>query len=219
MKVCRTEQTKKNINKNLPVIDVRLDITPQEKTTMLVDTGAQISLINNKIIADQTLINPENKITIQSIHGSERTLGDISANIHKNNQVIPIQLQVTKNSFLKEDGILGYDILGEKAVINGPNRTVTINTGKSQVKFPICSIQDLNMCELNRIQLEIPETEMNSKLVHDTRINDTIQQFQNIEYVTKNEISPTYLKNLTRTQDITQEINESKIRIQQHYKS
>lgn len=180
---------------------------------MLIDTGAQISLINNKIVADHALINPRNKIIIQSIHGSESTLGDITAKIHKNNEIIPIQLQVTRNSFLKEDGILGYDILGEKAVINGPNRTVTINTGKSQVKFPITSNYDLDRSGFNKIQVNRQEPEMNYKHNNYPEINNIIAKFQSIEYLNDNERNQTYIKNLSEIQNRTQEISKSKIRI------
>lgn len=76
---------------------------------MLLDTGAQISLINPDVIQNKSLINTRNKTTISSIHGSENTIGEINANILKDNKNIPIQLHVTKNPILKEDGILGYD--------------------------------------------------------------------------------------------------------------
>lgn len=162
---------------------------------MLIDTGAQISLINNNIIEDQSLINKKNKITISSIHGSENTLGDISTKILKNNISIPIQLQVTKNQVLKEDGILGYDILGDKAIINGPQKTLIINSGNSLIEFPIKT-------KTNRINLN--------------SINDTeneIQAFHKINYLTEEDIDPQYEFNLQRVKTITQEISEVKIKI------
>lgn len=204
--VCHVEQTKPK-STILPVIDIKLDITPQEKTKMLVDTGAQISLINQNIIANQELINPENKITLRSIHGSESTLGDISATIYKNNDTIPVQLQVTKNSFLTEDCILGYDILGERAIINGPNKTVTINTGNSSVHYPICGNHPKETCNNFIIK---PDVESND---HTNEINMIIQEFQNIDYLTRQDTNPKYCKNLNIVKKITQEINDSKIRI------
>lgn len=103
---------------------------------MLIDTGAQISLINNKVIDDPSIINTKNKIKISSIHGSENTMGEISTAILKDNTSIPIQLQVTKNEFLGEDGILGYDVIGKTAIINGPEKTLTINSENSKMEFP-----------------------------------------------------------------------------------
>lgn len=193
MKVCRTEQTK--YLTSLPVIDIHLDIVPQRQTSMLVDTGAQVSLINNSIIKNPALINTENKITISSIHGSESTLGDISANIISNQaNPIPIQLQVTKNKLLKEDGILGYDILGENAIINGPDKILTINSNSSYFKIPIKNHKTNTQINLINIDKEIKE-------------------FHNIEYVSFNETNPEYKYNLKKVQSITQEINENQIQI------
>lgn len=59
---------------------------------MLVDTEAQVSLITNKVIESPRLINPNKKITISSIHGSQNTLGEIKANIHKNNSKISVRI-------------------------------------------------------------------------------------------------------------------------------
>lgn len=160
---------------------------------MLIDTGSQISLINNKSIPNKALINTQNKIKISSIHGSENTLGEISANIHKDNTTIPIQLQVTKNSFLKEDGIIGYDVLGGKAIINGPTNTVTINSGNSKLVFPIKT----NKRQDNRV----------------TNITEEIDQFNIINYLSEEEINPQYKINLRKVQSITEEISPTKIQI------
>lgn len=160
---------------------------------MLIDTGAQISIINKNSIQDQSKINTRNKITISSIHGSERTLGEIDAKISKEDKTIPIQLQVTKNTFLNEDGILGYDMIGENAIIDGPNRTITINSRETQLAFPIRRHSD-NNAFVNLLFNEI-------------------KKFQKIEYLKNNEINPQYEINLRRVQSITQEINLTKIKI------
>lgn len=161
---------------------------------MLVDTGAQISLINNKIIQDQSKINRNNKIIISSLHGSEKTLGNISTKIRKDNTTIPIKLQVTNNEFLKEDGILGYDIIGDKAIVDGPNKKLTINSEYSAVDFPIRTND--NITNINLIQT--PEE---------------IQDLYQINYVTNEEIHPHYKANLQLVRSITEEISETKIKI------
>lgn len=161
---------------------------------MLVDTGAQVSLINNNIITNQSLINPENKITISSIHGSEDTLGDISATIHKNNTEIPIQLQVTNNKLLKEDGILGYDIIGEKVIIDGPNKKLFLNAGNTVLTFPV-------------------KSHRNQNVINTIKINDEIQSLGNIEYLSQNEINPHYERNLKGVKTITHQISPKKIKI------
>lgn len=193
IEVCRSAQTNPN-PRPLPVIDINLDISPKRKARMLLDTGAQISLINKNAIKNKDLINTENKITISSIHGSEKTLGEIAATIQKDNSKIPIQLQVTKNSFLKEDGIIGYDVIGENAIINGPTKTLTIFSNNSQVDFPISSHEQNSYTNL-------------------ITVNNAIQELHEIEYLGYNEIYPNYNLNLKTVKSITHEINENKIRI------
>lgn len=161
---------------------------------MLVDTGAQVSLVTNKIIRNKELINPENKITISSIHGSEDTLGDISATIHENNTKIPIKLQVIKNTFLNEDGILGYDIIGEKAIIHGPRNNITLNSKDSVLKFPF-------------------KTNYRISTINSSDMNLEIQQLNKIEYISDNEMNTQYQVNLQTVRYITHQINHSKIKI------
>lgn len=194
MKVCHIGQTKFKI-KPLPTVNISLDISSQRKTNMLIDTGAQISLINNKIIKDKSLINQHNKITIRSIHGSEDTLGDIAASIHKDNTKIPIKLQVTENTFLKEDGILGYDIIGEKAIINGPCKMLTLNSNNSKFDFPINSYYN------------------NDNTVNSVNFIKEVETLQQIEYLNDHEINPYYKTKLQTVKSITHEINQYKIKI------
>lgn len=161
---------------------------------MLVDTGAQVSLVNKQIIENRSLINPNNKITIGSIHGSEDTLGDISAIIHEHNTTIPIKLQVIENTSLKEDGILGYDIIGKKAIINGPEKTLTLNSSSSRIKFPFRT--DTEISTINLIN-----------------INEEIQKLCEIGYLSDNEINPQYEANLHTVRSITRQINQFKVQI------
>lgn len=158
------------------------------------DTGAQVSLIKNEILPNQSLINKANCIKIKSLHGSEETLGEITATIEKNNIKIPIQLQVTKNKSLKEDGILGFDIIGERAVIDGPKKTLTFNTENSTVEFNINTFQQ-------------------HASISKPNIDDEIQRLQNIEYIDRNEINRQYEINLRKVRTITHQINHSCIRI------
>lgn len=106
-------------------------------------------------------------------------------------------MHVVKNAFINEDGILGYDVIGEKAVIHGPNKTITIKSSQSQIEFPLR--QHNNNTSINLITEELHE----------------LQQFQNIEYLNNNEINPQYEINLKRVQSITQQINPNKIKINQ----
>ena len=153
---------------------------------MLIDTGAQISLINNKKILDKSAINTNRQITIKSIHGEERTLGEVAANIQVNQTKIPIRLQVTKNQTLKEDGIIGYDIISKGAVINGPEKRITLKNENKIFQFPICS-------EENDLATEI-------KTLNNIYIDSAIEDDH-------------YETSIQRVKAITQEIGLNQIKI------
>lgn len=168
---------------------------------MLVDTGAQISLINKKLITNPAIINTQNKISINSIHGTEKTLGKLTTTINKGDLKIPIELHVTENTTLKEDGILGYDVLGKRAIINGPKQLLTLKSGEKAIQYPLTKVGNIN-------------TTINH--TREDNINEEITAFQKIEYISQEEENKRqYNQNLERVRNITHEINDSKIRITQ----
>lgn len=108
---------------------------------------------------------------------------------------------MTKNSTLKEDGILGYDVIGKRAILDGPNKTILINSGKSYVEFPLTGLH--NQSTINTINQEEQKEEEEKE----------IKSFHQIYYLNNAEINPQYAANLARVRSITQEINQSKIKI------
>lgn len=164
---------------------------------MLVDTGAQISLINKNSITNPSLINKNNTISISSIHGSEKTLGNLKTTINQGNLKIPIELHVTKNSSFQEDGILGYDIIGKRAIIDGPNKTITMSSGTSAVQIPINPFKHK---KINNIIINNPDEEISTLL--------------GIEYIREAEHDTgQYESNLQLVKTITRTIDSSKIKI------
>lgn len=174
---------------------MKLDISPNKNTTMLVDTGAQISLIKNNAVPNPKFIKKDNKITIKSLHGTEETLGKIDTTIHKENTKIPIQLHVTNNPAIKEDGILGYDFISKSGIVDGPNKLLKVQEGNASVQFPI-----------NTINHQITKQERDD-------LADEVKELFNIEYMNENEIFHKYKLNLQQVQNVTQEINEHQIKI------
>ena len=174
---------------------------------MLIDSGAQVSLINNKAITNQDLINKSKKITIKSLHGSEQTIGEISANIQKNQESIPIQLQVTKNNSLNPSsytGIIGYDIIGEKALLNGPEKLFTIKSDNKTINFELSTTETPSVNNLT--------TPVQDK----TDIESEITRLNNITFKENHEIYPHLQFRICQAQNITQEINDTKILISKH---
>lgn len=163
---------------------------------MLIDTGSQISLINSKNIRDHSLINKQKQIKISSIHGTESTLGNIETFINKNNVKLPIQLQVTNNSALKNNGIIGYDFLGGNTIINGPENTIIVNSEKGNIAFPI---------------KQTPAYNTNTNWIN---INKEIQDLINIEYLSDHELNHQYNLKRQQVRTITHKINKLKIQIE-----
>lgn len=163
---------------------------------MLIDTGSQISLINSEKIKDHSLIDKNNRINISSIHGTESTLGNINTFINTNNMKIPIQLQVTNNSSLRQNGIIGYDFLGEKAIINGPKNIVMINSKEGNIEIPI------------------KQNSLDHRKVNKIDINKEIDSFNKIEYLDEKEMNLQYKFNLQQVKTITHQLTETKITIQ-----
>lgn len=195
--VCHNEQTETAI-KPLPVVKFNLQISPNKNTTMLVDTGAQVSLIKNNVIPNESLINTRKQIILKSMHGTEKTLGEITTSICKNQTNIPIQLHVTKNCAIKEDGILGFDIIGEKAIVDGPNKKLTFCSNNSKIEFPINSEENITRDTSNKFY-------------------DEIQRLNNIMYITANDENPQYQANIREVKAITRKINNHKIQISSNH--
>lgn len=120
-----------------PPVNVNLDVYNKEKVNLVVDSGAQVSLVGSNILKPEAVINPNKKVKMSSIHGTEETLGEIGANIVYKNMQIPINLQVMKNSPVPEDGIIGFDVLKPYAVINGHLETLTWTKEDQDLDIPI----------------------------------------------------------------------------------
>lgn len=120
-----------------PTVTVSLDVASREGVNMMIDSGAQVSLVGTKVLKPETRIDSTKRVKISSIHGTEETLGEIGANIMCENLQIPVNLQVMKNSPVPEDGIIGFDVLQPYAVINGPEKKLTFHSQHRNIDLPI----------------------------------------------------------------------------------
>lgn len=104
---------------------------------------------------------------------------------------------MTKNTTLKEDGILGYDFIQNRAIIDGPNKALVIKSGSSYITFPF----ENHTTQKAQVNLIKDETE------------EEIRMLQQIEYLTDSEYNPEYEANLQQIRAITQEIDSQRIKI------
>lgn len=104
------------------IVEVPIDINLGRKLNFLVDTGSDISLINEDVLDANSILNQSDVIDINGIFSKGTTLGTIEANILLD-PPIKCKLHVTeKIHTLDCDGILGQDILFKYTNIEGPNR-------------------------------------------------------------------------------------------------
>jgi hypothetical protein len=94
-------------------IKLTLDISKEEDLLFLLDTGADVSVINSKKLINTTEFEPQQKVRLKSVHGSVvETHGLVKAQVLGGNMSIPMELQlVSKQVDIEGDGILGKDFL------------------------------------------------------------------------------------------------------------
>lgn len=120
-----------------PTVNLNLDVSSLKGVNMMVDSGAQISLVGTKVLKPEIKIDSTKRVKITSIHGTEETLGEVGANIMCENLKIPVSLQVMKNSPVPEDGIIGFDVLQPYAIMNGPEKKLTFQSQDRKIDIPI----------------------------------------------------------------------------------
>lgn len=154
-----------------PTVNVNLDVSPK-KVNMMVDSGAHVSIVNNKVLHPGVRIDAHKRVQITSIHGKEETLGEVGANIVYDSMRIPIKLQVINNCPVPEDGIIGFDVLKPFAVIDGPQETLTWTSDNKDIEIPLTIRRGNNTCishistvgsQINQCFNDVKNKEMNSE--------------------------------------------------------
>lgn len=92
---------------------INIEESIQEHTFMLLETGADISLIKLKCLKDDTLIDDSIKLKLQGINKNLiETIGRTFLTLHLGNLVKEHFFHVVPNNFkIRTDGIIGRDIM------------------------------------------------------------------------------------------------------------
>ena len=81
------------------------------KLKLLVDTGADVSLIKANMIDAEATYNPENAITLQGINSNNiRSFGTVKCNVQFKDAVLEHEFHLAPKSLnIRYDGIIGTD--------------------------------------------------------------------------------------------------------------
>ena len=93
-------------------VTLKFDISEKE-LLFLLDTGADVSIINSRKVIGTTKFEPRRKTRLKSVNEAIiESHGIVAANVLEGSVSIPVEFQlVSKQVDLERDGILGKDFL------------------------------------------------------------------------------------------------------------
>jgi len=120
---------------------LELDVSQGHKLYLLVDSGADISLVKSYKLLGTAEFEPKDRVRVQKVEGSViETHGSIETRIREGGTDIPFHFQlVSKQVDLKEDGILG----------NG----FEINAGQNLLQGNIPDLSTRRLCNAQKINI------------------------------------------------------------------
>ena len=144
-------------------VRMRADISEGEELLLLVDTGADISILKPDKLDKTKQFDPEGRVKVKGVSGfSIQTLGTVQATIYEGAVKIPFTFQlVGKQVDISCDGIVGRDFLTRAgANISYEKGTLTLGSGSYKIHKVLTSVDAKELPKGNR-KLELPgRTEM-----------------------------------------------------------
>ena len=171
---------------NTECIRLQTDVSNERELLLLVDTGADITLLKPNNLDKTRTYDPEGNVKVKGVDGSIiETLGTVRTVVKADSLKIPFTFQlVNKQVDIPCDGILGRDFLQHAgAQIFYASGTLTFGTGCSRVSKPLSPISAESQTKRIR-RLVLPgRTELVVKLpVKDgTRIQEGVTEKQEIQ--------------------------------------
>jgi hypothetical protein len=142
---------------------MRADISEGEELLLLVDTGADISILKPDRLDKTKQFDPERKMKVKGVSGSSiQTLGAVQVTMYEGTVEIPFTFQlVGRQVDIPCDGILGRDFLTcAGANICYEKGTLTLGSGNNKIHKVLTSVETWEKTKGDR-KLELPgRTEM-----------------------------------------------------------
>ena len=157
------------------------------KLVLLVDSGADASLIKRSILLPEVRVNDKITKSLRGAFGGyTRTLGEVRIEEESLNGVKLVFHTVGNGTEIPADGILGRDNIWNSSVINARERElVFFDQGNREIlKLPLMSVENINQCR----------TGLSSRIVIPARVRQSvkIRVYTNIEEIIihKDEVAP-----------------------------
>lgn len=170
-----------------PMVHLPLDIIINGKANMLIDTGAEVSLIKREKLNPKIVINTGNKINITGVCGTSHTLGSCPGKILVG-KGIPCEFFVIENNDgLPGDGLIGNDILSQYTNIEGPSQQLVFPGDGLRIPI-IPNKQSFHRTELSQIEdqrrIDIQKMEVRPKKAKDSiEIRNSENSLNYLEYL------------------------------------
>jgi len=171
---------------NTECVRLQTDVSNERELLLLVDTGADISLLKPNNLEKTRTYDPDGKVKVKGVDGSIiETLGKVPTVVKADSLKIPFTFQlVNKQVDIPCDGILGTDFLEHAGVqIFYASGTLTFGTGRSRVNKPLSPISaDSQTKKIRRLVLPGRAQLVVKLLVKDgTRIREGVTEKQEIQ--------------------------------------
>jgi hypothetical protein len=140
-------------------VRLNLDVSNAGELNLLVDSGADISLLKSKNLLGTVEFEPDERVRLKSVDGSViETHGSLEIKVQEGQVEIPFKFQlVSTQANIKGDGILGRNFFQRMlAQICYESRTLTLQNGETSIKKRLCHIQPAQETAARRITL--PQT-------------------------------------------------------------
>jgi len=118
------------------VASIPLDIATQGEADLIIDTGAEISLIKRTVLKPSVPVT-QDMTSISTAFGTGNTQGKCSGKIQAD---LPLACDfhvIDEKVDIPGDGILGYDFISRHCNIEGPNQTITFPRKERKNNFCI----------------------------------------------------------------------------------
>jgi hypothetical protein len=143
-------------------VSMRSDISNGNELLLLVDTGADISILKPDKLDTTRQFDPEGRMEVKGVSGSSiQTLGTVQVTMYEGPVKIPFTFQLDKRVDIPCDGILGRDFLTRAgANIWYEKGTLTLGLGSNKIHKVLTPINPKGQARGIR-RLELPgRTEM-----------------------------------------------------------